>query len=191
MLRKALCLRLSIPFGTFGSSTANSQLPFLGLEFARLAGKRWRYYLKKDESAISLDALQEKIQAQPKGEFGFMLVAKPTWKAASRSLGIAWCRRTWCNHIILDFLAVHPQTNDPSGGYRGIGSALMLALAKVADAIECPQVWGEATEASSSFYQKLLGGHPVKDYFYFNQEALRSQVKELNQRNQASPPSKP
>ena len=154
------------------------------LEYVKLAGKRWRYYLKRDESATSLDDLVSKIEARPKGEIGFMLVARPTWRNGPRSIGIAWCRRTWCNHIVLDFLAAHPQSNDPASGYKGIGFSLMLALAKVAHHIQCPLVWGESTESSSTFYQKLLGGRPVSDCFSLDEATLQAQANELARRDQ-------
>ena len=33
-------------------------------------------------------------------------------------------------------------------------------------------VWGEATETSCTVYQRLLGGTPVLDHFFFGSEAL-------------------
>jgi len=59
------------------------------LEFGKLAGKRWRYYLKRQEAALSLDELVRGIASHPQVEIGFLLVAKPTWRPAPKTLGIA------------------------------------------------------------------------------------------------------
>ncbi|MGV3661731.1 MAG: GNAT family N-acetyltransferase [Prosthecobacter sp.] len=144
------------------------------IEFAKLAGKRWRYYLKRGEAVGSVSQLHKCTEQQPEGEFGFLLVARATWKPAPGILGIAWCRRTWCNHIVLDFLSVHPATNDPVRGYKGMGGAMLRAVAVVAGLIDCPLVWGEATVSSASFYQKMLGGQAVRDHFFIGAEALAS-----------------
>lgn len=157
------------------------------IEFAKLAGKRWRYYLKRHEAAASLEELASRIEKQPKTEVGFMLVARLPLGRKSSLVGIAWCRRTWCNHIVLDFLAAHPMANDPAGGYKGVGAALILSLAAVAREIACPLVWGEATESSSVFYQKLLGGKTVKDYFFFDEAILSAQAAQLDSRSLDQP----
>ena len=126
------------------------------IEFATLAGKRWRYYLRRGEAVSSLRELRAGVKRQPAGELGFLLVARPLWKPSPAVLGIAWCWRTWCHHIVLDFLAVHPATNDPAGGYKGMGSAMLRGVAMVAREIACPLVWGEATATSARFYEKCL-----------------------------------
>ena len=154
------------------------------IELAKLAGKRWRYYLRRNEAATSMEELLTKLAAQPNGEIGFILIARPVGGATPLTLGIAWCRRTWCNHLVLDFLTVHPALNDPLGGYKGMGSAMFIGIAVVAEKLGCPLVWGEATETSCTFYQKLLGGTPVRDHFFFNHEALAAL------RRQLPPPTK-
>ena len=149
------------------------------IELAKLAGKRWRYYLRRNEAATSMRELLQKIEAQRNCEIGFILIAKSVGKTADSTLGVAWCRRTWCNHLVLDFLTVHPALNDPMGGYKGMGSAMFIGIAVVAEKLGCKLVWGEATETSCTFYQKLLGGTPVLDHFFFGSEelaALRGQL---------------
>ena len=118
-------------------------------------------------------------------------IAKAVGKSVSPTLGVAWCRRTWCNHLVLDFLAVHPALNDPVGGYRGLGSAMFIGIAVVAGKINCHLVWGEATESSCTFYQKLLGGTPVLDHFFFGSEALATLRSQLQLRTKIKPQSKP
>lgn len=161
------------------------------IELARLAGKRWRYYLRRNEAATSMNELLEKIEARPKSEIGFIIIAKAIGASVSSTLGVAWCRRTWCNHLVLDFLAVHPALNDPTAGYRGMGSAMFIGIAVVAEKLGSHLVWGEATETSCTFYQKLLGGTPVLDHFFFGGDALATLRRQLPLRTELKPRSKP
>jgi len=156
------------------------------LEFGKLAGKRWRYYLKRQEAALSLDELVTSIASQPQAEIGFLLVAKPTWKPAPQTLGIAWCRRTWCNHIVLDFLAAHPNTLGKD--YAGIGTALLYSIARVAGRIKAPLVWGEATALSAQFYRRVLDVEGILDHFFVPDLTLEKMRARLNLR---SKPRKP
>lgn len=140
------------------------------LEFGKLAGKRWRYYLKRNEAALSLDELVAGIARQPEAETGFLLVVKSTWKPAPKTLGIAWCRRTWCIHIVLDFLAAHSSTIGKD--YAGIGTSLLFSIARVAGVIKAPLVWGEATALSASFYRRALDEAGILDHFFIPEATL-------------------
>ncbi len=97
---------------------------------------------------MSLEALTSAVRRAPHAEIGFLLVAKPTWTRAPAIIGVAWCRRTWCHHIVLDFLAAHPATLGSEKGYAGIGTALIYLVAEVAGKVGAPLVWGEATASS-------------------------------------------
>ena len=160
------------------------------MEFGKLAGKRWRYYRHHDDAAPSLSELMSRIENQPQAEIGFLLVAKSTWKRAPAILGLAWCRRTWCNHIVLDFLAAHPTTVGTVRGYAGVGTALLYSLAAVAGKIGSRLVWGEATSLSASFYQKVLGGTPIHDHFFIREDSLARMREELNLRSSQRDQSK-
>ena len=102
------------------------------IELVKLAGKRWRYYLRRNEAATSMDDLLKKLAAQPTGEVGFILIAKSVGEKTPSTLGIA----------------------------------------VVAERLGCQLVWGEATETSCAFCQKLPGGTPVLDHFFFGSETL-------------------
>ena len=156
------------------------------LEFGKLAGKRWRYYLKRNEAALSLAELVAGIARQPEAEIGFLLVVKPTWKPAPKTLGIAWCRRTWCNHIVLDFLAAHPGTIGKD--YAGIGTSLLFSIARVAGVIKAPLVWGEATALSASFYRRALDEAGILDHFFIPEATLEKMRQRLNLRTKSSKP---
>ena len=156
------------------------------LAFGKLAGKRWRYYLKRQEAALSLDELVKGIATKPEAEIGFLLVAKPTWKPAPKTLGIAWCRRTWCNHIVLDFLAAHPCTLGKD--YAGIGTALLYTIARVAGRINAPLVWGEATALSAPFYRRVLDVDGILDHFFIPEETLEKMRQRLKIRTKTNKP---
>src|SRR5713101_6085828 len=76
------------------------------LEFARLASKRWRYYRDSIATAKNLDSFRSIVARQPQAEVSLLLVVRADWFARSRVLGLAQCRRTYCNHLILEFLSV-------------------------------------------------------------------------------------
>ena len=110
------------------------------LEYAALAGKRWRYLAGQDVAPDSPAALRRSIRQQPFGEFGIALAMR---EKATGILGFAFARRTWANSLTLEFLAVSPQSNP---GIKGTGAALMQALATIGLTIRCEELWGECTE---------------------------------------------
>jgi hypothetical protein len=145
------------------------------VEYAKLASKRWRYYARRGEVANSLSNLQSLISGDTQDEVGFLLVAESVWENTPQTLAMAWCRRTWCHHIVLDFLACHPFVFDPRSGFSGIGSAMLVALGLVTARLDIHLIWGEATSVSAGFYSKrVLGGQPVTDHFFIQDTHLAS-----------------
>jgi hypothetical protein len=135
------------------------------VEFTRLAAKRWRYYSRSGEAAKSFAHLQREIRRDPKCEVAFIMVATLRRKHREMSVGLAYCRRTWCHHLGLDFLALHPRALDRNRRVSGVGSGMVFGLVQLARALEIPRIWGEATVNSAPFYEKLLVVHPVQDLF--------------------------
>jgi len=80
-------------------------------------------------------------------------------------IGLAYCRRTWCHHLALDFLALHPRALEQARRVRGVGSGMLFGLVGLAKALDVPQIWGEATVNSAPFYENLLAVRPVQDLF--------------------------
>jgi len=144
------------------------------LEFRKLAAKRWRYYLRGNEAALSLAHLKRAIRANPFAEVGFLLLAEAPWHPKVPTLGCCFCRRSWCHHLILDFLAVHPKVLTGAGGrVRGVGGGMMYALVGLADELGIATIWGEATRNSAPFYEKILNVPTVTDHFFIQGEALQ------------------
>lgn len=137
------------------------------LEFRKLATKRWRYYLKGNEAATSLRQLKHTLRANPSAEVGFLLMAKASWQPAIPVLACCFCRRSWCHHLIVDFLAVHPKVlAGTPGRVRGVGTGMIYSLVGLADALGIGTIWGEATKNSAPFYEKVLNLPKVTDHFF-------------------------
>src|SRR5207244_2172791 len=143
------------------------------LEFARLASKRWRYYRRSIATATSLADCNAAIQHDSHAEVSLLLLVCADWFPSSSVLGLAQCRRTWCHHLLLEFLSVHPRI---VGGIvpqvRGVGSGLVFGLAELAGRLGMRMVWGEATAYSAPFYAKTLGLVEVLDHFFISGEVL-------------------
>src|SRR5439155_323115 len=143
------------------------------MEFRKLATKRWRYYLKGNEAATSFGHLRRAIRADRFAEVGFLLLAKAAWHTATPVLGCCFCRRSWCHHLIVDFLAVHPKVLAGVGGrVRGVGTGIIYSLVGLADQLGSGTIWGEATRNSAPFYERVLNLPKVTDHFFVQGETL-------------------
>ena len=140
---------------------------------------------------MSFDELKVGIGRVPQAEIGFLVVAKATWTPGPKMLGVAWCRRTWCNHIVLDFLAAHPSTLGHGRGYAGIGTALLYYVAEIAGQIGAPLVWGEATALSAPFYRRVLNSVDILDHFFVRDTMVAKMREQLILRSNLKAHSKP
>jgi hypothetical protein len=94
-------------------------------------------------------------------------MAKAPWHRAAPVLGCCFCRRSWCHHLIVDFLAVHPKVLAAAGGkVRGVGTGIIYSLVGLADLLGIETIWGEATRNSAPFYHKVLNLPQVTDHFF-------------------------
>ena len=155
------------------------------LEYAELAGKRWRYLAGQGLSAASLAELRRLALKHPAGEFGLSLALR-TRGPTGQILGFAFSRRTWANNLMLEFLAASPAA---AHGIKGAGRALMQALSFIALWLDCDELWGECTELSKGFYSSLKAktAHSpdrsqkpenVRDRFQFSRGELSLIVRE-------------
>jgi hypothetical protein len=135
------------------------------VEFTRLAAKRWRYYSRTDEVAESFVQLHGEIRRNKRCEVAFIMVATIRHGRHDLPVGLAYCRRTWCHNLALDFLALHPCALDQTWHVSGVGSGIVFGLVQLARALNIRRIWGEATVNSAPFYEKLLAVSPVQDLF--------------------------
>jgi len=142
-------------------------------EFAALAAKRWFYYTREGATVASLEDLRAAVRRNDRAELAFLLVASADWARRYKFLALAYCRRTWCHHLVLDFLAVRPGLTFANQPISGMGSGVLFSLARIADDFDMEMIWGEATASSARFYEKVLKIRPVKDLFIIPREMMR------------------
>jgi hypothetical protein len=163
------------------SSTASRE----AVEFTRLAAKRWRYYSSGGEAAESLASLRHTIRCNAKCEGAFIMVATIRRDKRGVPVGLAYCRRTWCHHIALDFLALHPRALQRDWRVSGVGSGIVFGLVQLAGALNIPRIWGEATANSAPFYEKLLAVQPIEDLFIIEAPEMAAIVERQKKLGQA------
>ena len=142
-------------------------------EFAALAAKRWFYYTREGATVASRGELRAAIRRNERAELAFLLVASAEWAKRYKFLALAYRRRTWCHHLVLDFLAVRPGLSLASQPVSGLGSGILNSLMDLADSLGMETMWGEATASSAPFYEKVLQIRPVKDLFIIHRDAMR------------------
>lgn len=142
-------------------------------EFAALAAKRWFYYTREGATVAGLDELRAAIARNERAELAFLLVASARWAKRHKFLALAYCRRTWCHHLVLDFLAVRPGLTFANQPISGIGSGILATLMGLAGSLGMETMWGEATATSAGFYQKVLQLRSVKDLFIVERAAMQ------------------
>lgn len=136
------------------------------VEFARLATKRWRYHRRPGHVATSLAEIRTATARASREELAFLLLARAEWSSGSPILGLAHCRRTWCGHLFLDFLSVHPRiVTQEEPRIRAVGIGILYGWCEIAGRCGVPVVWGEATASSAAFYCKAIGHSAVLDCF--------------------------
>ena len=141
-------------------------------EFAALGAKRWFYYTREGATVASLEGLRAAIRRNARAEIAFLLVASAAWAKRYKSLALAYCRRTWCHHLVLDFLAVRPGVFFANQPISGIGTGVLASLAGVANSLGMDTMWGEATASSAPFYEKVLRLRTVQDLFIIRQQRI-------------------
>jgi hypothetical protein len=154
-------------------------------EFAALAAKRWFYYTREGATVASLDEMRAGIRRNERAELAFLLVASAEWARRYKFLAVAYCRRTWCHHLVLDFLAVRPGLRFAGKPISGIGSGVLASLADMAHSLGMETMWGEATASSAPFYEKILRIRPIKDLFIIQRDMMRS-IREYYRADQQS-----
>jgi hypothetical protein len=143
------------------------------VEFARLASKRHRHYLRSIPTAASVAAFRRIVSENPQAEVALMLLVRANWFGRSPILGLAQCRRTFCHHLVLEFLSVHPAiVGQLAPRVSGVGKGLIYGLAEIAGQLDLKLIWGEATAYSSPFYAHILDDPAIQDHFFIRGTTL-------------------
>jgi len=153
------------------------------IEFARLASKRHRHYLRSIPAAVSLADFRRIISENPQAEMALMLLVRANWFGRSSILGLAQCRRTFCHHLVLEFLSVHPAiVGQLNPRVAGVGKGLVYGLAEIAGQPGSKLIWGEATAYSSPFYAHILGDPRIEDHFFIRGTTLHFRRREFREK---------
>ncbi len=124
------------------------------VEYALQARRRWKFVREQGFAPPSLREFEDDIQREPRADLGFALsLANPIHTGHEHAFGFVFVRRTFCNHLFLEFLAASPSTEET---IIGVGTQLMLTLALLARRWRSAELWGECTLVSTSFYSGLL-----------------------------------
>jgi hypothetical protein len=115
----------------------------------------------------SVEEIATRIKEDEHVELAGLVLLKCDWFPDSGVIGICHFRRSWCNSIILDYLAVHPFIAKAPDGYpyivNGAGSALLWFVSDIARRNKCGRLWGEATHGSRGYYKYMFDLDAVED----------------------------
>jgi hypothetical protein len=165
-------------------------------EIGELACKWWLYFRRTGVFADNRSELLAAVQRDPKAEVSMMLVAKAPWFMPSEVLGACHFRRTWTGQITVDFVAVHPLAMGRSPhAVSEVGRGLLYQVARLAQEVGAPRLWGECTPGSQGFYRALFPDSEVTDLFLVNRteylaflEACQERWERLRDRYQPQAP---
>lgn len=136
-------------------------------EYAVLAADKWKFLKDLPATRVVHSAKELKascVGASSQDEYAALLIARASWNNPTAMLGFCFFRRTWCNNIVIDFLATHPLV----AGHNqilGIGRGLVYVTTTLAKQIDAKFVWGESTRLSYVTYQKWFHQTAIDDLF--------------------------
>src|SRR5207237_10028782 len=135
--------------------------------------KRHRHYLRSIPAAASMAEFQTIVSENAQAEVALLLLVRATWFGRSPILGLAQCRRTYCHHLVLEFLSVHPAiVGRLEPRVSGVGKGLVYGLAELAGQLDMQLIWGEATAHSAPFYSHILGARRRDDRLLLSGQPL-------------------
>jgi hypothetical protein len=159
------------------------------LDFARLACQRWKANAKIANYAQSDEEFPSYINDNPRVEVAGFMALRAAWFPDSETLGVCHFRRTWCNNLILDYLATHPwlaYPKEPRYEKVGVGTGLLYYLCQLAVKLDAGILWGEATQNSCGFYAHVFKLGNTADLIYAPKERIKAFVADLSDRYAAS-----
>lgn len=144
------------------------------VDFATLACKRFTAHSAIENYAQDVGDIVAHITDNPHSEVASLILVRCDWFPESDIIGVAHFRRSWCNNIILDYLAAHPLSAARpavfSTDISGIGIALLCFISRVAGKLGSGAIWGEATQNSCNHYKNFFKLESVDDLLYIERE---------------------
>lgn len=143
-------------------------------DYAKAAFGKWNLCRRERTVASSLREAEHMIQNNPREEVQILLLAKSAVPGAAMA-GLCLFRRTWCNHVVVDLLAVHPrELVSKRERFKGLGSCLLWYVAEFADALKAKRLWLEATQNSAGAYAAIFELSEVEDLVILDQPKYTS-----------------
>lgn len=119
-------------------------------EFAAIALERWQYLRSRGECALGPQDAETRATKHPGDEFGFAILMQLPEGRAWRTVGFSHLRRLWSGNLCLEFLgSMTPK------GCSGVGQQVLAYLSLIARGVGAAEIWGECTEGSRGFYQRV------------------------------------
>ena len=140
------------------------------VDFANLACKRFRAHHATEIYAKKIEDIDVHKKDNPNSEVANLVIMRCDWFEESSVIGVAHFRRSWCNNLILDYLAAHPWVASKPESYprriSGVGIGLLYFISGIGARLNSKYIWGEATQNSSDAYQKFFDLKHVKDLIF-------------------------
>jgi hypothetical protein len=110
----------------------------------------------------------------PHEEVQLLVLAKSKIPGAAMA-GLCLFRRTWCNHVAVDLLAVHPrELVGERERFKGLGPCLLWYVAEFAAELEAAALWLEATQNSAPSYERMFELTDLKDLIVLDRNQYTS-----------------
>lgn len=154
------------------SSIKNDRHPIRcdSVDFAALACKRFTAHAPTEIYAQRVDDIAVHIQNNPRSEIANLVLVRCDWFEESNVIGVLHFRRSWCNNLIVDYLAAHPWSAERPAHcptkVSGVGIAMLCFLCRLVDKLSCQAIWGEATQNSCEKYKEFFQLDSVDDLLY-------------------------
>jgi hypothetical protein len=182
------------------------QVEFLSRGLTDEDVERWTQALEPGSNAEQFDAVEliesalaKCVLARQKGRFvksvreilaklrenqraellGVFSVSAP-WLLGGQTAAFCQFRRTWCNHVVFDFLSVHPRLLGPRPReVTGLGTALLARLSLLVAELKVPMVWAETTDLSVGYYAGLFDLQNLGDLLTLDAKGFEHRFKTL------------
>ena len=141
------------------------------IDFANSVASQWAEAREKRLLADNWHDFCALIQNNPHEEVSVFVVVKALQRSRRKLVALVYFRRTWCNNIYLDYVAVHPSlVDEPNRPIRDTGTVILYFIAWLAETIGARAVWGMTTQNSVEFYRRIFGGKRIKDLLYLTEK---------------------
>ena len=174
---KAECNFLKRPFSGWSETwraqvtTSMSSKQEDTIEFLESALSKWELYSIRERVAHSEKDLEEKIRADPHADALAIFTLTASSHDLAGGLGMCAFRRTWQHNFAIDYVSVNPALLGEEPPLKGVGTALLFGIARVAQTLRIQKIWLETTNISFGYYARLFEIQEESDLLIF--EATR------------------